>query len=104
MLTNKLVTIIGGMCYTLYLLHYPFYHLMMKVLTNKLNFFESFELNYLFQGMLLLPISIVLMSVYFVLIEKPFMVLSQKMGKTKRVDDLDKKLVDPLKATKSKDK
>jgi peptidoglycan/LPS O-acetylase OafA/YrhL len=80
-LSNPLVTIIGGMCYTLYLLHYPLYHLMMKLVTNRLTFFDSFEADYILQMVLLLPLSIILMSVYFLLVEKPFMVLSQKLSK-----------------------
>ncbi|KAB7530485.1 acyltransferase family protein [Flagellimonas olearia] len=85
LLSNRLVTIIGGMCYSLYLLHYPLYHLMMKIFTNKLTFFETFEMNYLFQGIIFVPLSIVMISLYFILVEKPFMVLSQKVGKPKEV-------------------
>ncbi|WP_190808451.1 acyltransferase [Flagellimonas sp. S3867] len=81
LLSNKIITIIGGMCYSLYLLHYPLYHLMMKVFTNRLTFFDTFEMNYLVQGLIFVPFSILLISVYFILIEKPFMVLSQKVGK-----------------------
>lgn len=80
-LTNRYVTIIGGMCYTLYLLHYPLYHLMMRLVSEPLTIFEGFEANYFFQMALLLPISIALMSIYFLLVEKPFMVLSQKLSK-----------------------
>lgn len=80
-LTNRIVTIIGGMCYTLYLLHNPLYHLMMRLVSEPLTIFEGYEANYLFQMALLLPISIVLMSIYFLLVEKPFMVLSQKLSK-----------------------
>ena len=82
-LTNIIITIIGGMCYSLYLLHYPLYHLMMKLFTNRLTFFETFEMNYLFQAAIFVPLSILLISIYFILVEKPFMVLSQKMGKPK---------------------
>lgn len=89
-LTNRLVTVIGGMCYTLYLLHYPLYHLMMMLVSEKLTFFESFEANYLFHMIVLLPISILLMSIYFLLVEKPFMVLSQKLTKTSHPKYADK--------------
>jgi peptidoglycan/LPS O-acetylase OafA/YrhL len=82
-LTGQLITIIGGMCYSLYLLHYPLFHLMMRLFTNKLSFFESFEANYLFQAAIFIPLSIVLISGYFILVEKPFMFLSQKVGRAK---------------------
>jgi len=82
-ISNNVLTIIGGMCYTLYLLHYPLYHLLMKIFTNKLTFFTSFEMNVLFQGIIFVPISILMMAVYFILVEKPFMILSQKIGKTR---------------------
>jgi peptidoglycan/LPS O-acetylase OafA/YrhL len=82
-LSGQLITIIGGMCYSLYLLHYPLFHLLMRLFTNRLNFFESFEANYLFQAAIFIPISIALISGYFILIEKPFMILSQKVGRDK---------------------
>ncbi|MEM9075508.1 MAG: acyltransferase [Bacteroidota bacterium] len=84
-LHNKIVTIIGGMCYSLYLLHYPLYHLMMKIFSNYLTVKDSFEWTYLLQAILFVPLSIVLMAIYFLLVEKPFMVLGQKIGKPKQV-------------------
>jgi peptidoglycan/LPS O-acetylase OafA/YrhL len=81
-LSNKVVTIVGGMCYTLYLLHYPLYHLIMKFVSEPLTLFESFEANYFFQMIIILPVSILLMSVYYLVVEKPFMVLSQKLSKS----------------------
>jgi len=106
-LTGQWITIIGGMCYSLYLLHYPLYHLFMRLFTNKLTLFESFEANYLFQAAIFIPLSIAMISLYFILVEKPFMEISQRIGKlrkTKRADDLDKRLVDSLPLTKSEDK
>lgn len=76
---NKLVVVIGGMCYTLYLLHYPLYIFMSKLFSEKLTIFSSFEFNYLFQGLLFIPVSIILMTLFFLSVEKPFMVLSQKI-------------------------
>lgn len=81
MLNTKLITIIGGMCYSIYLLHYPLYHLMMKLVTNTFTIANSFELTYIVQGIVLIPISVVLMSIYFLLVEKPFMVMSQNLAK-----------------------
>lgn len=84
-LTNRWITIIGGMCYSLYLLHYPLFHLFMKVFTNKINFFHSFEASYLLQAAIFIPISIVLIGGYFLLVEKPFMLLGQRVGRRKEV-------------------
>lgn len=78
---NRLVVVVGGMCYTLYLLHYPIYIFINKIFSAKLTFFDSFELNYIFQALIFIPLSIFLMSWFFLLIEKPFMVLSQRMSR-----------------------
>lgn len=85
-LNNKLITIIGGMCYSLYLLHYPLFHLIMRGFTNKLTFFDSFAANYLFQLAIFLPLAIALISIYFLTVEKPFMILSQRVGKMRKKD------------------
>jgi hypothetical protein len=55
----------------------------MRLFTNKLSFFNSFEANYLFQAAIFIPLSIALISGYFMLVEKPFMILSQKVGRVK---------------------
>ncbi|WP_175416191.1 acyltransferase family protein [Aggregatimonas sangjinii] len=83
MVTNKWVTIIGGMCYSLYLLHFPFYHLVMKLFTNKLTIFSTYEMNFMFQALIFIPLSIVCITAFYLLVEKPFMVLSQRYGKSK---------------------
>lgn len=81
--TNKWVTIIGGMCYSLYLLHFPFYHLTMKLFTNHLTIAGSYEITFLLQSLIFIPLSILAITVFFLLVEKPFMVLSQRYGKSK---------------------
>ena len=82
--TNKWVTIIGGMCYSLYLLHFPFYHLVMKLFTNRLTFSDSYEATFLFQALIFIPLSIVAITLFYLVVEKPFMVMSQKYGKPKK--------------------
>lgn len=83
LVTNNWVTIIGGMCYSLYLLHFPLYHLTMKLFTNHLTIKDSYELTFLLQAAIFIPLSIIIITGFFLLVEKPFMVLSQKVGKTK---------------------
>ena len=87
--THKWVTIIGGMCYSLYLLHFPFYHLVMKLFTNKLTVFSSYEMSFLFQALIFIPLSIVCITVFYLIVEKPFMVLSQRYGKSKSPKKVD---------------
>lgn len=80
-LTHNLLVVIGGMCYSLYLLHYPFYHLMMKIFSDKLTFFKSFDSNFYLQAAIFIPLSILVITGYYLVVEKPFMMLSQKLGK-----------------------
>ncbi|THV58122.1 acyltransferase [Flagellimonas alvinocaridis] len=79
--TNNWVTVIGGMCYSLYLLHFPFYHLVMKIFSDRLTFIDSYEFTFISQALIFVPLSIVVITGYYLLVEKPFMVLSQKYGK-----------------------
>lgn len=70
--SQKLVYITGGMCYTIYLLHYPLLHFIGKA-TAHIHPFGSFYPNLMAQAALLLPIVFIVCSCYFVLIEKPCM-------------------------------
>ncbi|WP_455671797.1 acyltransferase family protein [Phocaeicola sp.] len=70
--SQKIIYVIGGMCYTIYLLHYPLFHLTGKI-TEQIHPFNSFYYNLIMQAMLLLPIVFIICSCYFVLIEKPCM-------------------------------
>jgi peptidoglycan/LPS O-acetylase OafA/YrhL len=70
---NPWLTTIGGMCYTIYLIHYP-------IITNVAGramrfqpFQDSVVGTYLFHAVLAIPAILVISSVYFVLIEKPCM-------------------------------
>ena len=83
MITNRWVTIIGGMCYSIYLLHFPLYHLLMKLFTNPLTITDNYELTFFLQALIFLPLSVLMITVYYILVERPFMVLSQKFGKPK---------------------
>jgi peptidoglycan/LPS O-acetylase OafA/YrhL len=78
-INSNLVVIIGGMCYSLYLLHYPLYFLLSKLFSERFTVFEVYELDYLLQALIFIPLSIVLISIYYILVEKPFMVLSKNV-------------------------
>ncbi len=69
---NKWIITIGGMCYTIYLIHLPLLELQFR-LTRSLIVFESLGLNLLIQlviGLLLIGIVTI---VSYLLFEKPFM-------------------------------
>ncbi len=71
--TRKIIYTIGGMCYSIYLLHYAFFHLSVK-LTKKLwiNSFAYNE-NLLIQLLLSVPLVLLISSIFFLLFERPFM-------------------------------
>ncbi len=70
--TRNIIFVIGGMCYTIYLLHYPLFHFFGK-LTAHFNPFQYYYHNLLVQILFLFPLIFVVCSIYFILIEKPCM-------------------------------
>lgn len=70
--TRKVIYIIGGMCYTIYLVHYAFIAFIMEY-TSLIGFNGSLLVNLLIQALIILPLLFVVSSVFFVLFEKPFM-------------------------------
>jgi peptidoglycan/LPS O-acetylase OafA/YrhL len=66
--SNKIITNIGGMCYSIYLLHYPI-----------INFFGSqFIKHNIFNNIIILSLSLIILvllisSIFFILIERPCM-------------------------------
>lgn len=70
-LSNAWVATIGGMCYTIYLLHYPLISLLGRV-TARLGA-ASAAVDVLVQSALLLPPLLMVCAVYFALIERPCM-------------------------------
>lgn len=69
---NRWVAVIGGMCYTLYLLHYPIIIYMMKA-TRHFNIGNNLGINIILQALLIIPVVLIVSAFYFVLIEKPCM-------------------------------
>lgn len=70
--SHKILTTIGGMCYTLYLFH----TVVISGFGNTTVFWQmstNYEINLLFQSLLLLPPILIISGIYFVLVEKPCM-------------------------------
>ena len=65
------IVIFGGMCYSIYLLHYPVFFGVSKI--GKYFLFQDNLLNYIFQFSLGFGIMFILASIFFILFEKPFM-------------------------------
>ena len=70
--TNKWITAIGGMCYTIYLVHLPFAELMIR-LTRSISIGDSFFLNLLLQLLIYLPSVFAVSVLFFLALEKPCM-------------------------------
>lgn len=70
--TRRIIYIIGGMCYTIYLLHYPSFHFIGKF-TKIFVVSDHFIVNYLIQAVVIFPVSFLICSIFFILIEKPCM-------------------------------
>jgi peptidoglycan/LPS O-acetylase OafA/YrhL len=76
-LLNRLFTfapvyLIGGMCYSIYLLHYAFYHLLVPV-TLKYTLDWSYWSLFVVQAVIVLTFTIIVSAIFYLLIEKPCM-------------------------------
>lgn len=70
--TRPLVYIIGGMCYSIYLLHYSFFHLLVKY-TTLLQSGLGYRVDLLIQITVAIPIMLSITSVFYLLVERPCM-------------------------------
>ncbi len=68
----RLLTAVGGMCYSIYLLHYNIIPLVGNI-TIAYNVSRFYPLDYLWQTVILLPIILLVSSVFYLLIERPCM-------------------------------
>jgi peptidoglycan/LPS O-acetylase OafA/YrhL len=71
-LRNAWLATIGGMCYSIYLLHFPIISFVGHQ-TLPLGQRSGPLLHVLAQGLLIVPVVLIISSVYFVLIERPCM-------------------------------
>jgi peptidoglycan/LPS O-acetylase OafA/YrhL len=70
--TNPWITAIGGMCYTIYLIHLPFLEVQI-IFTKNFIVYNSFWFNIIIQSLIALPLIFLISSAGFLLIEKPCM-------------------------------
>lgn len=70
--SNLWMTTIGGMCYTIYLLHFPLMGFLMKGILN-FNISNYFIPNFIFQFVIVMSVVLVVSGTFFILIEKPCM-------------------------------
>jgi peptidoglycan/LPS O-acetylase OafA/YrhL len=71
--TRRFIFILGGMCYSIYLIHYAFFHLSVKVTTLVWSQKINFEQNLLIQIVINVSVLLIVSILYFVYVEKPFM-------------------------------
>ncbi len=70
--TRPWVYIIGGMCYSIYLLHYAFFHFLVPY-TSKIQFGMGYKIDYLLQIIVAVPIMLVVTTLFYLLVERPCM-------------------------------
>ena len=70
--TRSVIYIIGGMCYSIYLLHYAFLHLFIKF-TSSISLGNGYLTDLGFQIMIAFPAVMFVSSIFYLLIEKPCM-------------------------------
>lgn len=70
--TRPLIYIIGGMCYSIYLLHYAFFHLIVKY-TAHLETGINYKFDLLLQAIVIIPLMLIISGFFFLIIEKPCM-------------------------------
>ncbi|WP_431293683.1 acyltransferase family protein [Pedobacter sp. P26] len=72
LITNRWIMAIGGMCYTIYLIHLPFAEFFIRF-SKYLTFTRYYTINLLLQLALFIPVVLALSAVFFLCFEKPFM-------------------------------
>jgi len=70
--TNEWITIIGGMCYSIYLLHYAITYFIIQTFTKKI-FSYNYLIDIVIQSLIIIPFILIISSIFFVLLERPFM-------------------------------
>jgi len=70
--TNTWVTIIGGMCYSIYLLHYAITYFIMQAFTINI-FSYNYLIDILIQSIIIIPFILIISTIFFVFLERPFM-------------------------------
>lgn len=71
--SNKILTTVGGMCYSIYLLHSPIMAMVANYTVKLHQFSNYYAIDWLIQTAILLTVMLVCSSVFFLLVEKPCM-------------------------------
>lgn len=71
-LSCKTITVIGGMCYSIYLVHMGLYGLLRRHFSG-IKFFDVTLLNLLLQSIISVLLVLIVSSLFFLLVEKPTM-------------------------------
>lgn len=71
-LGNPWLTTIGGMCYSIYLLHYPIINFVISR-SKTFALTDNFDVNLLAQFIIVAPILLIISATFFLLVEKPCM-------------------------------
>ena len=66
------VYIVGGMCYSIYLLHYAFFHLLVPF-TSRLSMNMGYKIDYFIQILVAVPIMLFVSTLFYIFIERPCM-------------------------------
>jgi peptidoglycan/LPS O-acetylase OafA/YrhL len=70
---NPLVAVIGGMCYSVYLLHLIFIAALFKITRHAVLAHATFPANFAIQVLLTAVPAVLLCAIFFVLVERPCM-------------------------------
>lgn len=70
--TRPWVYVIGGMCYSIYLLHYAFFHFLVPF-TSKIQLGMGYKIDYLLQIIIAVPIMLIVTTLFYLLVERPCM-------------------------------
>ncbi|MBI5799330.1 MAG: acyltransferase [Verrucomicrobia bacterium] len=71
-LRQPVIATLGGMCYSIYLVHLPLIYIVLGV-TKRLSHSDHHLVNLLVQGTIVIPIIVLVSSTFYVLIERPCM-------------------------------
>lgn len=70
--TRKFIYLIGGMCYSIYLLHFAWFKFIIRYSINIFSH-NQYWISLLFQLIIMLTTAILISSLFYILVEKPFM-------------------------------
>jgi peptidoglycan/LPS O-acetylase OafA/YrhL len=71
-LTNKWIAIIGGMCYSIYLMHYAVTFFITQNFTKNI-LSNNYPRDVFIQSIIIIPFILIVSTIFFVLFERPFM-------------------------------